>query len=82
MAVIKYDRDKAKALINELADISTEIDTNLNNVSSGVSGKKVRLSDKKIRDTGTRYWTVEEKQSDGTIVERTKSETYIKYDYR
>ena len=81
MAVIKYDRDKAKALINELADISADIDTNLNSVTSGVSGKKVRLSDKKIRDTGTRYWTVEEKQSDGTIIERTKSETYIKYDY-
>ena len=81
MAVIKFDKDKARTLIKELSVISSDIETNLNGIRSSVIDKEISLLDSRLKVFGFRDKVIEIIQDDDSVVEEIIKEKYLKADY-
>ncbi len=81
MAVIKFDSEKADALIRDLKKISSDIDSNMRKVYSNSYGKEINLNDSRLKVYDYRNKTVDVEQEDGTIVQEVKRERYLKHNF-
>lgn len=81
MASIKFDREKANNLVKELTRFSTDIESNLSGIKNTVTGREISLNDSRLKVYGYRDKTIEVTQDDGTIVEETVREKYLKHNY-
>lgn len=81
MAVIKFDKDKANTLIRDLNRISSEIESNLRKVQNNTAGKEISLYSSLLKVYDYRTITEQVLQEDGTYLEESRSERYLKYDY-
>lgn len=81
MASIKFDREKANNLVKELTRFSTDIESNLSGIKNTVTGREISLNDSRLKVYGYRDKTIEITQDDGTIVEETVREKYLKHNY-
>ena len=81
MAVIKFDSEKADALIRDLMKISSDIESNLGKVYTNSYGKEINLNDSRLKVYGFRNKVIQIPQDDGTIVEETIREQYLKHDF-
>lgn len=81
MASIKFDREKANNLVKELTRFSTDIESNLSGIKNTVTGREISLNDSRLKVYGYRDKTIEITQDDGTVVEETVREKYLKHNY-
>ena len=81
MAIIKFDSEKADALIKDLTQISSDIESNLGKVYTNTYGKEINLNDSRLKVYAYRDKVIEMVQEDGTVVEETIKEQYLKNDY-
>ena len=81
MAVIKFDKDKANTLIRDLNRIASDIESNLRRVHTNTSGKEISLYSSLLKVYDFRTITESVLQEDGTYVDETRTEQYLKYDY-
>ena len=81
MSVIKFNSDKADALIRDLNKISADIESNLRSVYANSYGKEINLSSSSLKVYAYRDKIVDIVQEDGTIVQETIKEKYLKHDY-
>ncbi len=81
MAIIKFDSEKADALIKELQKISSDIDSNMGKVRRNSYGKEINLNDSRLKVYAYRNKTVDVVQEDGTVIQEVKRERYLKHNY-
>lgn len=81
MAIIKFDSEKADALIRDLNRISSELDSNFSKVYSNSHGKEISLTDSRLKVYAYRNKTVDVAQEDGTVIQETVREKYLKNDF-
>ena len=79
MAVIKFDKDKANTLIRDLNRIASDIESNLRRVHTNTSGKEISLYSSLLKVYDFRTITESVLQEDGTYVDETRTEQYLKY---
>lgn len=81
MAVIKFDKEKAKSLIKDLGRISSDIELNLKGIGESTIGKQISLTDSRLKVFGYRDKIIEMVQPDDTIVQEIVKEKFLKSDY-
>lgn len=81
MAIIKFDSEKADALIKDLNRISSEIESSLGKVYNNSYGKEINLSDSRLKVYAYRNKIIDVVQEDDTVVQETVRERYLKHDY-
>ena len=81
MAIIKFDSEKADALIRDLNRISSDIESSLGKVYNNSYGKEINLSDSRLKVYAYRNKTIDVTQEDGTVVQETVREKYLKHDF-
>ena len=81
MAVIKFDSEKADALIRDLNRISSELDSNFIKVYNIMRGKEINLTDAKLKVYTFIDKVIDIVQDDGTIVQETIKEKVLTNDF-
>lgn len=81
MAIIKFDSEKADALIRDLNRISSDIESNLGKVYNNSHGKEISLNDSRLKVYAYRNKTIDVVQEDGTTVQEVVRERYLKNDF-
>lgn len=81
MAIIKFDSEKADALIRDLKKISSDIESNMGKVYTNSYGKEINLNDSRLKVYAYRNKTIDVTQDDGTVVQEIVKEKYLKHNY-
>ena len=81
MAIIKFDSEKADALIRDLNRISSDIESNLGKVYNNSHGKEISLNDSRLKVYAYRNKTIDVVQEDGTTIQEIVRERYLKNDF-
>ena len=82
MAIIKFDSEKADALIRDLKKISSDIESNMGKVYTNSFGKEINLSDSRLKVYAYRNKTIDVyNEEDGTTTQEIVRERYLKHDF-
>lgn len=81
MTIIKFDSEKADALIRDLTKISSDIESNLGKVYTNSYGKEISLSDTRLKVYAYRDKLIDIVQEDGSVIQETIKEKYLKNNF-